>query len=80
MILGAKGGFLTLRQELTVTSALWVRARSETQRQWNQEVVWQGQETDPRNKQALAKNWRKRVDHQKEADLECAGRPARSRW
>ena len=35
-----------------MTSALWVRDRSQTQRQWNQEVVWRGQKTDPRNKQA----------------------------
>ena len=70
VILGVRGGFLKQRQDPAVTSALRVRDRSPTQRQWNQEVVWQGQETDPRNKQALAKNWRKRVDHQKEADLD----------
>ena len=52
VILGVRGGFLKQRQEPAVTSALWVRDDSPTQRQWNQEVVWRAQETDPRNEQA----------------------------
>ena len=52
VLLRVRGGFLKQRQEPAVTSALWVRDRTQTQRQWNQEVVWRGQETDPRNTQA----------------------------
>ena len=34
-----------------MTSALWAHDRSQTRRQWNQEIVWRMQEADPRNEQ-----------------------------
>ena len=51
MILAVRGGFVKERHEPAVTSALWAHDRSQTQRQWNQEVVWRVQESDPRKKQ-----------------------------
>jgi hypothetical protein len=55
VIRGVRGEFLKRHQEPAVTPALWAHDRRQTQRQWNQEVVWRGQEqeTDPRNTQAM---------------------------
>ena len=51
VILAVRGGFVKERQEPAVMSALWAHDRSQTQRQWIQEVAWRVQESDPRNKQ-----------------------------
>ena len=54
LILGARRGFLKRRQQATATPVpMSPQDRGQTQPQWNQEVVWRGEEGDRKNKQAV---------------------------